>query len=202
MTKIHFQTSILFSSLFFISITFLSVSCSKNQVISSNELSLGINKPLIIEGADAFNIRLSDIVTLRNTFSRKVEIINKSDGSVFDTYNITVQSSDTTNSIRDAIRNNTLTGYLQIESEGSVLLKMEKKKGISILNESADTGSITIKSNLIPTCKMGLISGCVSQQIKSMGFFQYTACLYEAPACYGGLWALCTLNYCVVGQQR
>ena len=202
MTKIYFQISTLLSLLFFMTITFLSISCSKNPAIISNEFSLAINKPLIIEGAATFNIRLSDIITLRNSFSRKVELINKNDGSIFDTYNITVQSSDTTRSIRDAIKNNTLTGYLQIESEGAVLLKMEKKNGVSIQNVSAVTDSITIKSNLIPTCKMGLISGCVSQQIKSMGFFQYAACLYEAPACYGGLWALCTLNYCLVGQQR
>ena len=202
MTKIHLQTSIFLASLLFITITFFTVSCSKNPAIIPDELSLAINKPLVIIGADAFNIRVSDIATLRNSFSRKIEILNKSDNKVLDTYNITVQSSNTKISIWDAIKSKTLSGYLQIESEGSVLLKMEKKNGVSVLNVNTLNDSMRIKSNLIPTCKIGLISGCVSQQIKSMGFFQYAACLYEAPGCYGGLWAFCTLNYCVVGEQR
>jgi hypothetical protein len=202
MKKIHFQTSIFLASLLFITITFFTVSCSKNPAIIPDELSLAINKPLVILGADAFNIRVSDISTLKHSFSRKVEILNKSDSTVLDTYNITVQSSDINTSVRDAIKNKALTGYLQIESEGAVLLKMEKKMGVTVMNETPVIDSFKIKSNFIPTCKMGLISGCVSKQIKNMGFFEYAACLYEAPGCYGALWGLCTLNYCVVGEQN
>ena len=37
---------------------------------------------------------------------------------------------------------------------------------------------------------------------KNMGFFEYSLCLYQAPECYGGIWALCALNYCMTGEQK
>jgi hypothetical protein len=38
--------------------------------------------------------------------------------------------------------------------------------------------------------------------IKNMGFFEYSLCLYQAPECYGGIWAICALNYCMTGEQK
>ena len=200
----HFNTdSILkiFLTPFFI--IFL-ISCGKNEVRNIDIYSKAINKPLIIEGKGNFNIQLSDITTQKSFYVRKMAIINKNDSSEIDSYIITVKSIDTSINIYNSLKNKNFTGFMEIESDGAVLLRLEMQNGESMHSASQESENyeFRVKTTFIPTCKFNLIHGCVSQMIKNMGFFEYSLCLYQAPECYGGIWALCALNYCMTGEQK
>ena len=185
-------------------IIFLLCSCGKNEIRNMGLYSKTINKPLIIERSGNFNIQLSDITTQKSFYVRKVAIINKNDSSEIDSYIITVKSIDTSINIYNSLKNKKFTGFMQIESDGAVLLRLEMKNGESIHNASPESNNyeFRVKSTFIPTCKFNLIHGCVSRIIKNMGFFEYSLCLYQAPECYGGIWAICALNYCMTGEQK
>jgi hypothetical protein len=183
---------------------FFLISCGKNEVRNIDIYPKSINKSLIIEGSGNFNIQLSDITTHKSFYVRKVAIINKYDSSEIDSYFITVKSIDTNINIYNSLKNKNFTGFMEIESDGQVLLRLEMKNGKSMHSNSPESVNyeFRVKSTFIPTCKFNLIHGCVSRMIKNMGFFEYSLCLYQAPECYGGIWVLCALNYCMTGEQK
>ena len=185
-------------------IIFLLISCGKNEIRNMGLYSKTINNPLIIECSGNFNIQLSDITTQKSFYVRKVAIINKNDSSEVDSYIITVKSIDTSINIYNSLKNKNFTGFMQIESDGAVLLRLEMQNGESMhsAGQESENYEFRVKSTFIPTCKFNLVHGCVSRMIKNMGFFEYSLCLYQAPECYGGIWALCALNYCMTGEQK
>lgn len=191
-----------FTSLFFGLI--ITVGCNK----SFTESNTIINAPTTIHtSTDKIDIRASDVITTGQFFKRKIELVDRSNNTVRDTYIITVQSSDGNSDIHTAIKKGTFTGYMTIESDNIIYLKKESIDGhvveSSSVNSTMPRYSVNFESMDLPnTCKLSLISNCVSKKINDMSFVAYLACLYGAPECYGGLWADCTFIFCVTGEQN
>lgn len=160
--------------------------------------------PLTIHSSDIVDIRASDIITSADSLKRKIEVIDRRNNSVHDTFIITLKSNNYSSNMYSQLRDKTFSGSLSIESDNEVLFSLESKNGslVEPLPSSGTVGEIRRSEDLIPTCKVSLIHGCVSQKIKEMSIFAYGLCLYAAPECYGGLWAECAFNFCVTGEQR
>ena len=176
----------------------LFLSCHKepiyNPIIS--------NDPIIIHASSIIDVRASDVVTSKSLIIRKIEFINRQSSLLLDSFIITMQQLDTSRFIFTSLKEKTFKGTFKIESGNQTLYNINIDKGIIQNNEVQYSNGDKIKANLIPTCKVDLIHGCVSNAIKNMGIFEYGACLYSAPECYALLWAGCTFNYCVTGEQK
>lgn len=157
---------------------------------------------MVIHSSDRVDIRASDVISESNYFKRKIEIIDRKYNSIYSEFIITLKSNDTKANIYTELKQRSFSGTMTIESENVVLTKFEIVNG-SIIESPDNTSSqpIQVSVNLIPTCKVSLIHGCVDQKIRAMNFIEYGLCLYAAPECYGGLWAACSWQFCVTGEQ-
>ena len=189
---ISFTSLVLFLTCFY--------GCNKDPIV----VSTITNPPLTIHISNVLDIRASDVSNKRYSFKRKIEYIDRITKLVLDSFIISMENTDTTVSIQSAINHKNFNGSFIIESGSEQFLNMNFKKGVAIkpigINESINLHNY--KSNLVNTCKVSLIHGCVSNAIDNMGVFEYAACLYSAPSCYALLWAGCSFNYCITGEQR
>jgi hypothetical protein len=197
MISFLFQKSKLVTVLFFIILSLLT-SCKKIPITT---VSL-VNEPFIIHASDLLDIRASDVITNNTTIKRKIEFINRISKLVEDSFILKIENYDTTKNFIASIREKYFNGSFKIESNNQILYNVVFENGKAIINSKNKLNEVRIKSNLVSTCKVNLIHGCVSNAINNMGVFEYMACLYSAPSCYGLLWAGCSFNYCITGEQR
>lgn len=176
--------------------------CSKESI----EVATISNPPLTIHISKVLDIRASDVLNTSSSIKRKIEYIDRITKLVLDSFIISIVSTDTNSILYSAIKNKTFNGSVTIESGPELLLNIDIYKGVvsknNSINENKNINLHNYKSNLVNTCKVGLIHGCVSNAIDNMGVFEYAACLYSAPSCYALLWAGCGFNYCVTGEQK
>ncbi len=160
------------------------------------------NPPITIHASNTIDIRASDVYTNHNSIKRKIEFINRQSKESLDTFIISLVQTDTSKSLISSIKQKNFTGEFIIQSENLILYNAKFEKGSILSNKSINGLDKTIKPSIVNTCKFNLVHGCVSNEIKNMGIFEYAACLYAAPECYALLWAGCAFNYCVNGEQK
>lgn len=183
---------------FFATIAIVNTSCMK----SSQGSDFPSNETYVVQSSDLVSIQASDVISEKYYFKRKIEIIDKRNNSVHDSFIITVSSSNKSNDIYADLKNNQFSGTLQIETDSVVVENLHFEKGVV-----QTLGINTMKegkyvANIASTCKISLIQNCVSQKIKIMSKFGYVLCLAAAPECYAGLWAECSWDFCVTGEQN
>lgn len=181
-----------------ISIISTLISCNKEQV--NSEPIPDKNTTYTTQSSEFFDIRANDVYTKEDSLQRKIEIIDKRINSVRDAFYITLISENTSANLYTHLKNKTFSGIFKIESNNKILYKLVLLNG-KIVPQQVAVNSKNIKSNMIPTCTLSLVHGCVAQKIEQMNIFAYGLCLASAPACYAGLWAECTGLYCIVGNQ-
>jgi len=191
----------LYLGILFISISLISTltSCNKNEIIQQEAIPQK-NTTYTIQSSEIFDIRASDVYTEADSLKRKIEIIDKRSNTISETFYISIISEEFSSNLYTQLRDKSLTGLFKIESNNKVLYKLITKNG-EIVPQPKNDISKNIKSNMIPTCTLSLVHGCVAQKIEQMNIFEYGICLAGAPACYAGLWAECAGLYCIVGQQ-
>ncbi len=197
MKSFLFRRSYLVVNIFCI-FSLILISCHKEPVMRAVQF----NQPFIIHATEVLDIRASDVLTTNTTIKRKIEFINRISNHIEDSFIISAESFDTSKFFLSSIRQKSFKAALKIESNNQVLYNMNFENGKVVNSGQKNTGEYKIKSNLVPTCKVNLIHGCVSNAISNMGVVEYMACLYNAPSCYSLVWAGCAFNYCVTGEQR
>lgn len=194
----YFQVTKLCYFVFFVMLTIANTGCVK----STQGSEYPSNQTYLIQSSELVNIQASDIISEKYYFKRKIEVIDKRDNTVHDSFVITVSSSNKTNDIYSDLKNNNFSGSLQIETDSMVVETLNFNKGtIQLLGINTNNQGKYV-TNIAPTCKISLIQNCVSQKIKIMSKFGYLLCLATAPECYAGLWAECSWDFCVVGEQN
>jgi hypothetical protein len=196
----HMSFSIIkfnFSALLGIAVLSLS-SC--NKVLEKEESIPKFNAPLLIHSSAIVDIKATDVFNASDSFKRKIEIIDRRNHVVHDVFYITMKSNDFSSNIYTQIKNQIFTGTLSIVSDNQILFLEESKNGVIVNPSLSETNRI--KSNLVPTCKVGIIHNCVAQKIRNMNIFEYGSCLATAPACYAELWGSCAFVDCIVGEQN
>jgi len=184
------------------------IGCQKdeNKILFSNEKEnsnkFNYNLPVIIHASEKIDIRASDIQTSNQLIKRKIEFIDRSSNKIIDSFIISMYQTDTSKSLLTSLKSKEFSGELMIESDNLIPFKIKVEKGIVLPNKINLGGEKNVKPSLVNTCKFNLIHGCVSNEIKNMGIFEYAVCLYGAPECYALLWAGCALNYCMTGEQK
>ncbi len=174
-----------------------------NKLNDQSFLDNHINNPTItIHASDAIDIRASDVYTNHHSIKRKIEFIDRKSKEILDTFIISMFQTDTSKSLISSIKKKNFTGEFTIQSDNLVLYGTKFEEGKILSNKSTIGLDKTIKPSIVNTCKFNLVHGCVSNEIKNMGIFEYAACLYAAPECYALLWAGCAFNYCVTGEQK
>lgn len=167
-----------------------------------NKLLFRQNLPAIIHASESIDIRASDVFTSNYSIQRKIEFIDRFSNLVKETFIISLNQIDTSVYLLPSIEDRKISGDLTIESDNITLFSMKMHKGVILPNKSLKNLEKNIISSRVNTCKFNLVHGCVSNEIKNMGIFEYSACLYAAPECYALLWAGCAFNYCVTGEQK
>lgn len=121
---------------------------------------------------------------------------------MYKTFVITISSYDENDNIIKSLKEKTFTGYFSIESENTVLLKrkiINGKDEISISkSKNLDVENLFIDES--GSCSLRTVHDCVSFKIVDMNFVEYSLCCLGAPACYGGLWAACTWDVCIMNK--
>jgi hypothetical protein len=160
------------------------------------------NPPVTIHVSDIIDIRASDVYTSHHSIKRKIEFINRKSKEILDTFIISMIQTDTSKTIISSIKEKDFTGEFIIQSENLNLYIAKFEEGIAISNNLSKVSIKNIQPSRVNTCKFNLVHGCVSNEIRNMGIFEYGACLYAAPECYALLWAGCAFNYCITGEQK
>ncbi len=193
---------------YFTLIILIATGCLKDEskILFSNEKEisnkLNHNLPIIIHASEKIDIRASDIKTSNQLMQRKIEFIDRFSNKIIDSFIISMYQTDTSKSLLTSLKSKEFSGELMIESDNLIPFKIKIEKGFVLPNKINLGGEKNIKPSLVNTCKFNLIHGCVSNEIKNMGIFEYAVCLYGAPECYALLWAGCALNYCMTGEQK
>jgi hypothetical protein len=197
-TSTYFPISKLGYFVLFVIMSIATMSCMK----STQGSEYPSNETYVVQSSDIVNIQASDIISERFYFKRKIDIVDKRNNSVHDSFVITVRSNNQSNDIYTDLKNNQFSGSLQIETDSVLIETLNFEKGVLQtlgINTSNEGKYVT---NIAPTCKISLVQNCVSQKIKIMSKFGYILCLAAAPECYAGLWAECSWDLCVTGEQN
>lgn len=133
---------------------------------------------------------------MNNSIERKIEIVNRGTNAVLDVFNI-VYKTDPNALVSDQIKSKILTGTLEIRHQGDIIESWIIQKNIS--NRATIQNSATVQTNTYTapsSCTISLVHDCVAYKINDMNPVEYILCLGSAPACYGGLWSICTYDVC------
>ena len=161
-----------------------------------------VNQPLLTHVSNTTDIRASDVESTPLIVKRKIEIINRANNSVVNTFILTLTNTDTKSNIFETVKNKTFTGTFTIESQGELLLKAQATNGVSAddliySNENTDFASNPKYQTMeaVP-CTLYNVTKCVNTRILAMNWIDYGACMLTAPACYAQLWGSCTWDIC------
>lgn len=168
----------------------------------NKEKNLVHNLPITIHASESIDIRASDVLTSSHSIKRKIEFIDRYTDIIKDTFIISMDQIDTSMNFIASIKEKKFIGELTIESDNIILYNIKIDKWGILPKKILNSSQMAIKPSRVNTCKFNLVHGCVSNEIKKMGIFEYAACLYTAPECYALLWAGCAFNYCVTGEQK
>ncbi len=161
------------------------------------------NQPLILNSSKNVDIRASDVSSSLNSIIRKIEIIDKRNNSVFDTFIISLSCDDPKDNIYEKLKLRTLSGTLKIENNNIILGKSHAINGLVSEDQklsnyfySSENGNPMYKIAQL-SCTASNVLNCVENRINSMNLMDYGICLATAPACYAALWAGCTYEICI-----
>lgn len=159
---------LIFSSIFLV----LSLFCfsQESQVFES---SLGVD------------IRVTAITTDEHYVLRKIELIDRSADTAFDTFEHEIVSDEgETESIEVALNAGTFSGFIYIKSGETVIEALHINNG-----ENDIEGSYRLPDP--EKCTWKILRKCVRGTIDNMNWVEYGICLLAAPECYGTIWAAC-----------
>ncbi len=184
----------------FVSILAFAISCSKSSSTDLNQIPPP-NQPYTIHSSAQTDIRASDVESTPLIIKRQIEIINRLDNSVTNTFILTITNDDPKTNIFETIKLKKATATFTIESNDQTLFKAQAINGVSQVGLVYRNANTTFDiSSPKPTimCTLYQVTSCVNSRIVAMNWIDYLACCATAPACYAQLWASCTWDLCAV----
>ncbi len=201
-------------------LTLLMLSCT---LICCQKTSTYENSPdeneesLILQSANPrILIKASSLHKSKDSIVRQIELLDSRDSSLLYAYNIKAENSSQKDiNISRAITEKKFRGKVSISMAGVELLSHDYKLGTTLkANKQKAAQEISAKQisqsrigrfkmNPQPDfpCTIDTVHDCVSFKIDDMNWVDYAICVASAPACYGQLWASCTYDVCVNGEE-
>jgi hypothetical protein len=183
----------------FISITILTLGCKKN---SSEEL-IQKNEPLILKSSNLISIISSDVISEKNYFIRKIDLLDNVNNEIKKTFEITVRCENNNENVYTSLKKRTFTGIISISSGKNNVIIKKIKNGQVISNKSdylnnENTFMLNSDEEIAADidCTIKTVHDCVASKIEAMNWVEYALCLSSAPGCYAGIWASCTWDIC------
>jgi hypothetical protein len=187
-----------YRNLFLILILFGLTITSCNQDNSINSTNSGLNQqlkaPHRIHNSETVDILASDIKNETSLIQRKIELIDRTNNKIFDSFIITMSCDNVKANIYEQLKSKTFTGKFTISNNGIIKEECHVKKGITDINFT-DFKSFNITSK-VSSCTIGKVHDCVSYKIKEMNVIEYGLCLITGPECYVSIWAICGWDVC------
>lgn len=181
-----------------INIFFILFGCNKSFI--NEEPIPNKNTALTLHISDIMDVRATDVYTKPYALKRRIEIIDRRNNLIHDTFFILLISKENNCNIYTQLKNKVFSGTLSIISDDEILYIKQYNKGATVIAELDQMNRR--KVDIVPTCKITVIHNCVAQKINNMSIFEYGMCLATAPACYAQLWGACGFLDCITGEQN